>query len=829
MKTVPSGRSTTPGRAAPGRSARARRSWRLAGVVAAAIAMVGASSAGSLALAAQPASAPAAASTAPALATLNDHGGGGGKAPGQGGDSNGNGGDHGGSGGDASGGKGGKPAGAPLAFGNEVMVDNQRVTGEPSLSVSPTIGASGHHTVYVSTPYGFLTTASFIWRSSDGGNSFHLVPGQQPPLGKPDTCVGGGDSNVINDTAGNLYFTDLQGLTGISNAVSTNGGRTFSSTCNSNNGTLVDRPWISSYGNPLTTGREYMTVDNVAQCTPLNCSLGQSGSNMVEVTSTGGSLAKSQVFKPFPGQPIEPDGIVGGTVVNQKTGTLYISHSGYTNASGQIRGGSDSNGNDNAVIVDRFPGGFNQTTATPVPQGSISLCKPYNATGPCYSDTAAHAPRVVYQGSKYSSVTVGQDFTPIAIDRSGNLYVVWAQAPTNPATGQVDGPSTIYMATSTDHGATWSPPIDVSASVPGLRTNVFPWLAAGAAGRVDIVWYGTPTLGACSSSTGCGSSSIQGTWNVYMAQTLNAVTGSGKPNAHPSFQTTKVTQYPNHYGAICTMGIGCSTGGDRGLLDFIQVQAAPNGAADVVWSDSANTNGVGGTSSALIGFARQVSGPSLYGGMVSGPAPATGSAKGSPAAHYSANGTQVQAPASLRILSSSVTGPNYAHNYIVTMKVASLGALPGPLTSATLGGTQALWLTRWELPTQHPSFAKQGHIFYAEMRTNPAGAPTFYAGTTSSLGAPGANQGFFLTYPSSGPGVYQVQGSYTAGSPGTIRIAVPAADVGNPSGASLPLYSATGITATQAVPNTGGNGIFNQIDATAPYDVTYAHTTHPGG
>jgi hypothetical protein len=46
-----------------------------------------------------------------------------------------------------------------------------------------------------------------------------------------------------------------------------------------------------------------------------------------------------------------------------------------------------------------------------------------------------------------------------------------------------------------------------------------------------------------------------------------------------------------------------------------------------------------------------------------------------------------------------------------------------------------------------------------------------------------------------------VTDSYTPSSPGTITLDVPAADVGNPAGASLRLYSATGITPTQSEPS----------------------------
>ncbi|MHB2023713.1 MAG: hypothetical protein ACYCO3_10335 [Mycobacteriales bacterium] len=697
-------------------------------------------------------------------------------------------------------------ASSAITFSHAVVVDHQRVAGEPSLSISPTVNKLGHHDLYVSAPYGFSTTASFVWKSEDGGQTFHLVAGQEPPLGKPNTCVGGGDSSIVNDTAGNLYFADLQGLTDVSTAVSTDGGRTFTFTCNAANTTAVDRPWLSVYGDPLTTGREYMAVDDVEQCIA-NCSSnsGQIGSNVVELTHTSGSAAAEQVFSPTVPQQIEADGIVSGTVVDQRTGDVYIVHTGYTNSKGSIRGGSDANGNDNAVVVDRFPGG-DSATVTGTLSNAMSVCAPYNTSSPpCDSYTAFHAPRVTYKGSKYSSVTVGQDFSPIAIDSAGGLYVVWSQAPTDPATGLITGPSTIYLAYSTDKGATWSAPIDVSASVPGLQTNVFPWVAAGAPGKVDVVWYGTPTLGTCPSKSAstptCGSSSIAGVWNVYLAQSLNLT------SAHPTFQATKVSEYSNHYGAICTMGIGCSTGGDRGLLDFIQVQTGPQGQAEVVWSDAANDNFNGGTSSALIDYARQVSGPGLYGSNVTGPVPATGTAAGSPAAYYAAAGSQTPAPGNLKIVSSSVYGPTSAGDYVVKMVVQNLSSLAVP---ANLGGPDAVWLTRFELPVAKPTLQVQGHIYFAAMESDGGGSPSFYAGQTGAISSSHAK---FLTYP---PGE-TVTGSYTAGAPGTITITVPAQDLGSPASGSA-LRSITGLTATQALPASSGNAIFNLIDATAPYD-----------
>ena len=79
-----------------------------------------------------------------------------------------------------------------LAFGREVIVDHQRAAGEPSIAVD------GQDRVYITAPFGFSTTASFVWRSVDHGQSFHLVPGDLATFGKPTTCVGGGDSGFAS-------------------------------------------------------------------------------------------------------------------------------------------------------------------------------------------------------------------------------------------------------------------------------------------------------------------------------------------------------------------------------------------------------------------------------------------------------------------------------------------------------------------------------------------------------------------------------------------------------------------------------------------------------
>ncbi len=82
---------------------------------------------------------------------------------------------------------------------------------------------------YTSFPFGFSTTQSFLYSSRDHGNSYQLTPGNVG-VGKPATCVGGGDTDLYVDPGNAIYFSDLQGLTNISQSRSTDGGKTFVTT-----------------------------------------------------------------------------------------------------------------------------------------------------------------------------------------------------------------------------------------------------------------------------------------------------------------------------------------------------------------------------------------------------------------------------------------------------------------------------------------------------------------------------------------------------------------------------------------------------------------------
>src|SRR5437667_4387437 len=186
------------------------------------------------------------------------------------------------------------------------------------------------------------------------GQRFRPVPGDLATFGKPTTCIGGGDSALAVDTANRLYFADLQGLSNVSNSVSSDQGATWLTTCNATNDVGVDRPWIATLKDPQNGGALYQTVDQIGQCVgACEQNLGQVGANVVEITRSQDGVT----FTPLPGQQIEPDGIVSG-IVTDSNGGVYHAHTGRVDACGHVAGGADANGNDNAVVVVRFPNGY---------------------------------------------------------------------------------------------------------------------------------------------------------------------------------------------------------------------------------------------------------------------------------------------------------------------------------------------------------------------------------------------------------------------------------------------------------------------------------------
>jgi uncharacterized protein YkwD len=658
-------------------------------------------------------------------------------------------------------------AAGAIGFGATTVVDDQRAAGEPDIKVcgpssSWSYGNCGQDNPYASAPWGFSTTSSFIWRSEDRAKTFKLVPSNNT-TGKPTACPGGGDTDLAVSPGATqatdfLDFIDLQALTNFSDGVSADGGGSWSCDPVSSAATAVDRQWFGVYKNPAGAYLHvpgngsivYLDYDIAAGSLGPQCltdpNTNTNGNEFVVQKSTDGGLT----YGP-PALVDCNDGIAGNIQVNQTTGHVFALHTAYSSTTGT---------NSDAIVVNR-----SVNSGTTWQRATVFQCN--------------------------NMCTVGQDFAVLAIDKSGNLYVVWSQAPIDSA-GTITGPSHIFYSYSSSDGVVWSPARQVDHGATNV--NVFPWVAAGNSGAIDVVWYGTTKA----SSVPSYDSGLQTTdWFPYISQSLNAAS-SGATFSTP----VAVSQHPNHNGGICTMGIGCTTGGDRSLVDFFQVDVNKQGGADVVWSDTSNNGSNNSNQGALIVEARQASGTTLFGTTLSGSATVCKSVTSSPCqtdqtgdARYEANGITGSNTSKLDITGSSVNvDPINNARLDVRMRVANLSTLP-TATDGVLGGGFVDYLTSWDyhVPGRtQADYDSTGNIYYAYLEVNLAtGAVSAYDGNTCSIGTTHPK---YLVYP--GQNVIQ---SRIDRSSGTIDLYVPRVDVGNaPLGASL--YSVTAHTVSQLGP-----------------------------
>jgi hypothetical protein len=232
-------------------------------------------------------------------------------------------------------------------------------------------------------------------------------------------------------------------------------------------------------------------------------------------------------------------------------------------------------------------------------------------------------------------------FVAFTLDNQGNPYFSFATpAPSDqPATcaaestaGTVQSdPSCAYhmwVVWSSDGGTTWD---GGGGALPGTartayevdrgssaQTDVFPAIAAGNPGRVDVAWLRTNEIeptdaagkfdpGGCA---GPGPSNGNPTtypptcsWNLYAGQSLNLTASP----ASATWANGAVTTTPMHVGDICNLGIFCvDPSSNRNLLDYISETVDPTtGLAHIAYADDNTVN--------KLRVANQTSGPAIIG------------------------------------------------------------------------------------------------------------------------------------------------------------------------------------------------------------------------
>lgn len=236
-------------------------------------------------------------------------------------------------------------------------------------------------------------------------------------------------------------------------------------------------------------------------------------------------------------------------------------------------------------------------------------------------------------------------------DRSGTVFFGWEDG-TNPSETTFGTTSAAKIATSTDHGRTWTKPYDVSSAL-GLHNVQFPEVIAGDPGRAAFSFLGTKGIGDDQHN------GFVGEWHLYVATTID----NGK-----SWTTVDATPgSPVQRGCISLQGTSNKNIQDanlckqRNLLDFNDITVDRVGRVLVAYSVGCTgvctTDPKSGSKGAEDFVLRQSSGPLLYAnaalaakpvaaprGTAANPA-GSGSASAAPSGRLAATGLRATLPA----------------------------------------------------------------------------------------------------------------------------------------------------------------------------------------
>jgi len=154
------------------------------------------------------------------------------------------------------------------------------------------------------------------------------------------------------------------------------------------------------------------------------------------------------------------------------------------------------------------------------------------------------------------------DAPDMAVTPDGTLYFFWTGADWMPR-----------LARSSDGGRTWSAPMAVGAGL-GLRSTLFPVVAAGSDGRIGLAFYGTTDAAeGWDGNPGNAPESVH--WDLFAAVSTDAAAPA------PNFDVTRVTTDPVQIGCLSKLG---QCGGSN-IADYIDAEVAPDGRLLVAYVD----------------------------------------------------------------------------------------------------------------------------------------------------------------------------------------------------------------------------------------------------
>ena len=699
----------------------------------------------------------------------------------------------------SSGGNGGNTSSTTSStniFSPSVFVDYKRFGGEPTVTVDRFAG--GNDVTYVSGPNGFaFPHYSPFFKSDDLGETFR-IPAHVPSFGQTfGTGGGGGDSyQVVGQVTHKVFFVDLPGPGCVTMNTSNDQGETWVGDnigCGQSPGAIDDRQWDAVDENaPLPAGNGgnvYVSFINFTNIAMPTLALARSTHDGAPGTFITDSVCNT-LAAPGPAQPPTPTACpdpldtelaVAGPPVVDYYNTHYI-YIPFVRAQPIIPG--VSSGPPYSLWVARSTDGGSTWTRNQV------------------APLGAHNPVNL--------------FPEMTVDKAGNLYYTWSQTqgPASDDSG-LTGEQDVYYTYSTDRGTTWVPPIPLTQEAND--TAVMPWMVAGDAGRVDLVYYKANS--GINSNIGFDSNDNPMVWNAYFGQSLNAL------NTGSNFKSVQISDHPNHLGGICTAGLSCS--GDRDLLDFFTVDIDHLGAANVVWADDNTSRG----SDTRNKFSRQLSGVSVFKNqtinlMNSWPIK-DHSVTDRPGDTYDEIGVANPACPAMDLLGAGANRSGDTITVSLTLAAPPTSGGAGVCSNAPGVVTGGIWSAEFWAATAGNEEG-YGESFYIGYRDNsPDGAPVGEAGHFDNVNPTITSLEYHRTTTAAVGGTCV---GPTPPSPCTLTLTTSASGLGIKPGAGM--YSITGLSTffggsdqTTPVGFRLELGNSEQSDATAPFDVTGTGTT----
>ncbi len=415
-------------------------------------------------------------------------------------------------------------------------------------AAEPQIRAARDGSFFISSENG-LGAGTDAWRSTDNGLSYTSLP--QPNAisavsGATGVAPGGGDTDLatapVKNSSGtyNIYVASLT-LGDVTVSASQDAGNTWTSNELSATVPADDREWIAPYG----ANGFYVSYHAIGAGDEIIVNEGQTVNGVPTSVDTYDAINPAQ---PSIYAATMEGNEIGNIAVDQRTGDVY------------------------QIFVGCPPGVSQVVTCS-------NLSTAYMAVGTPTGVSAGGEPvlsftdYVVYNGNPNQGLD--NNFPNVAVDSAGNVYASWSND------------HNVYVSYSTDHGQRWSKPVKVNSG--SATTAIYPWMAAGSAGEVDIVYYGTPAAANYQTCGSTGTYTCQNEpWYVFFSQDLKVLKGGG----WTQHQVTPVV----HYGGVCQGGVSCTTNGNdnRDLYDDFGVAVSPTtGLASIAYSDDQYSDNVG--------------------------------------------------------------------------------------------------------------------------------------------------------------------------------------------------------------------------------------------